>query len=309
MNPVMTQLLRSLLRSTLAFMVLISLASPLWAQLGPNTIHQERSLYRNILVTEDGSRRCMRFTVAELDGQNQSCRFLRDHDKLVFPYAKMVLTSLLVQDQPKRILIVGLGGATLVHTYSSLFPQADIVIAEIDEAVVRVAGQYFDFKQTDRIKVATQDGRIYVKRAGLKGDKFDLVILDAFNGDYIPEHLMTAEFLQEVKQLLPPTGMVVANTFSASRLYSAESQTYAKVFGKFFNVHSASLGNRIIIATLQPLPDRATLDQRVTAMGDRLHRFDVDLNEMVRYIKTDPDWDLKEKVLTDQYSPVNQLNN
>ncbi len=273
------------------------------------TIHQERSLYRNIMVTEDSTRRCMRFTVAELSGQNQSCRFQRDHDKLVFPYAKMVLTSLLVQDNPKRILIIGLGGGTLVHTYSLLFPQADIVIAEIDEAVVRVAGTYFDFATTNKIKVATEDGRIYVKRAGLRADKFDLVILDAFNGDYIPEHLMTAEFLEEVKKLLPDNGMVVANTFSGSRLYSAESQTYAKVFGKFFNIHMATAGNRIVVASPQPLPDRAMLEQRAAAMGDRLSRFDMKLSDMTQYIHTDPDWDLKERVITDQYSPVNQLNN
>ncbi|HTQ99821.1 MAG TPA: fused MFS/spermidine synthase [Candidatus Acidoferrum sp.] len=296
-----------LLRSTLLCFALL-VAGTSSAQDRPRTIHQERSLYRNILVTEDNVRRCMRFTVAELDGQNQSCRFLHDYDKLVFPYAKMVLSSTLVQDNPKRILIVGLGGGTLVHTYSTLFPAAQIVIAEIDPAVTKVAQTYFDFKTTDKISVAEEDGRIYVKRAGLKGDKFDLVVLDAFNGDYIPEHLMTAEFLEEVKKLLPPTGMLVANTFSSSRLYSAESQTYAKVYGKFFNLRMANSGNRIIVASLQPLPDAATLQQRASAMGDRLVKFDIDIKTMVQYLKSDVDWDTTEKVLTDQYSPVNQLN-
>lgn len=271
-------------------------------------IHQERSLYRNILVTEDDVRRCMRFTLTDLSGQNQSCHFLDDPDKLVFAYAKMVLTSLLVQDNPQRILIIGLGGGTLVHTYSTLFPQSQIVVAEIDEAVVRVAAEYFDYKESDKIKTATEDGRIYIKRAGLKGEKFDLVILDAFNGDYIPEHLMTTEFLEEVKKLLPANGMVVANTFSSSRLYAAESQTYAKVFNKFFNIRMANTGNRIIVASQQPLPDKATLQQRAADMGDRLARFDVDPAGMIQYIKTDADWNTKEKVLTDQYSPVNQLN-
>jgi spermidine synthase len=279
------------------------------AQEGPRQIHQERSLYRNILVTEDNVRRCMRFTIAEAGGQNQSCRFLDNHDKLVFPYAKMVLSSLLVQDNPQRILIIGLGGGTLVHTYQSLFPNAEIVIAEIDEAVVRVAQKYFDFTTNAKIKSLPEDGRLYIKRAGLRKEKFDLVILDAFNGDYIPEHLMSAEFLEEVKKLLPANGMVVANTFSSSRLYGAESQTYAQVFGKFFNLRMASTGNRIVIAALQPLPDTATLQQRALAMGERLARFDIDIAAMVQYFKTDVDWNTKEKVLTDQYSPVNQLNN
>lgn len=298
----------TILRVTATLATLL-LSSILQAQDRPRTIHQERSLYRNILVTEDSNRRCMRFTVAELDGLNQSCRFHTNHDKLVFPYGKMVLTSLLVQDNPKRILILGLGGGTLVHTYSLLFPDAQIVIAEIDPAVTKVARQYFDFKTTDKITVAEEDGRLYIKRAGLRGEKFDLVILDAFNGDYIPEHLMTAEFLEESKKLLPANGMLVANTFSSSRLYSAESQTYTKVFGKFYNVRMQSSGNRIIITSQQALPDTATLQQRAAAMGNRLEKFDVDIKSMIQYIKTDADWDTKEKVLTDQYSPVNQLNN
>jgi len=274
-----------------------------------NTIHQEKSLYRNILVTEDDVRRCMRFTITEIGGQNQSCYFLDNPDKLVFPYAKMVLTSLLVQDNPQRILIIGLGGGTLMHTYSTLFPQAEIIVAEIDEAVVSVAEEYFAYKSTDKIKTVTEDGRLYIKRAGLRNEKFDLVILDAFNGDYIPEHLMSAEFFEEVKKLLPANGMVVSNTFSSSRLYSAESQTYAQVFGKIFNIRMANTGNRIIVASQQPLPDKATLEQRAAAMGDRLAKFDVKPAEMIQYIKTEPDWDTKERVLTDQYSPVNQLNN
>lgn len=299
-----------MLLSGLALLWLLLGQSLAFAQQGPlRQIHQERSLYRNILVTEDSVRRCMRFTVMEAGGQNQSCRFHDDYDKLVFPYAKMVLTSLLVQDNPQRILIVGLGGGTLVHTYSTLFPEAEILISEIDESVVRVAEKYFDFKTTDKISVVTVDGRIHIKRAALRGEKFDLVILDAFNGDYIPEHLMTAEFLQEVKQLLPPNGMVIANTFSTSRLYDAESNTYQSVFGDLFNLRMGNTGNRIIIASMQPLPDKNTLESRAKAMEARLTRFDVKLPEMVRYIGTKPDWDTRERVLTDQYAPANLLNN
>ena len=284
-------------------------ATTSYAQDEAKQIHQERSLYRNILVTEDSVRRCMRFTITERTGQNQSCRFLEDYDKLVFPYARMVLSSLLVQDNPQRILIVGLGGGTLVHTYSTLFPQAEIIIAEIDEAVVSVAKDYFDFVETDKIKVATEDARVYIKRAAIRKEKFDLVILDAFNGEYIPEHLMTAEFLTEVKSLLPFQGMVVANTFSTSRLYAAESVTYAHVFGEFFNVRQTGTGNRIIVASMQPLPDEATLAQRAITLQARLERFDMKIADYPQYMQTEADWDTKERVLTDQYAPANLLNN
>jgi spermidine synthase len=301
---------RSLFAFVLATAGLGALTPTASAQSGPlRTIHQERSLYRNILVTEDDERRCMRFTITDLSGQNQSCFFNDDHDKLVFPYAKMVLSSLMVQDNPDRILIIGLGGGTLVHTYSTLFPQADITIAEIDEAVVDVAKEFFDYEETSLIRSETVDARVFVKRQGLRGEKYDLVILDAFNGEYIPEHLMTAEFLEEVKQLLPENGMVVANTFSTSRLYSAESNTYRQVFGEIFNVHMDGTGNRIIIASMQPLPDRATLDARAPTLQERVARFDMDMTEFPARLDIEADWDLSERVLTDQYAPANLLNN
>lgn len=279
------------------------------AQNGVRQIHQERSLYRNILVTEDSERRCMRFTITARSGQNQSCYFLDDPDKLVFPYAKMVLSSLLVKDNPQRILIVGLGGGTLVHTYSSLFPAAEIRVSEIDMAVVDVAEEYFGFEETAKISVDAVDARVHIKRAGLRGEKFDLIILDAFNGEYIPEHLMTREFLEEVKALLGDNGMVVANTFSTSRLYNAESETYSEVFGTFYNIRQFGTGNRIIVASQQPLPDRATLEQRAPAFKERLARFGMDITEMPQYMSLEKDWDTEERALTDQYAPANLLNN
>jgi len=300
-----------MLRNCLRLCVLVAALIPHFAQAqnGERIIHQQRSLYRNIVVTEDSSRRCMRFTITDRSGQNQSCHFLNDHDKLVFPYAKMTLSSLMVQDNPQRILIVGLGGGTLSSAYSSLFPQAEIIIVEIDEAVVQVARDYFDFSETNLIKVETADGRVYVKRAGLRGEKFDLVILDAFNGEYIPEHLMTREFLEEVKQLLPEHGMVVANTFSTSRLYDAESVTYSAVFGKLFNIRMFGTGNRVLVASMRELPDAATLQERARSLQTRLERFDMDVTDYPRYMETEPDWGQNARILTDQYSPANLLNN
>lgn len=290
-------------------LALVILAADLFAQNGIRYIHQERSLYRNIVVTEDSNRRCMRFTITSRIGQNQSCRFLENPQELVFPYAKMTLSSLLVQDNPQRILIVGLGGGTLPDTYSALFPDSEIIISEIDDAVFRVARDHFGFEETEKIKVDIGDARVYIKRAGLRGEKFDLVILDAFNGEYIPEHLMTVEFLEEVKNLLPENGMVIANTFSTSRLYAAESNTYQSVFGEFFNIRMSGTGNRVVVASMQPLPDKDSLVTRAPEFADRLKPFGMDITRFPQYMSTDITWDTQQRILTDQYSPANLLNN
>lgn len=288
-------------------LVLLPLSDAL-AQMSLREIHRERSLYRNIIVTEDSSRRCMRFTITRRDGQNQSCHYLDDPRELVFPYAKMTLSSLLVKDDYERILVVGLGGGTLPEVYHELFPEAEIIANEIDEAVVRVAKEYFDFRENARISVNVSDARVYVKRAVLRDETFDLVILDAFNGEYIPEHLMTMEFLEEVKTLLGEDGMLVANTFSTSRLYDAESVTYEQVFGEIISISMSGTGNRVIIASAEQLPDRETLEERVPEWRDRLRPYGMDLADYPQRMSTEADWNRDERPLTDQYSPVNLLN-
>jgi spermidine synthase len=279
------------------------------AQRGIREIHQERSLYRNIIVTEDSTRRCLRFTITRRTGQNQSCRFLENPQELVFPYAKMTLSSLLVQDNPQRILIIGLGGGTLPEVYHTLFPDAEIIISEIDDAVLSVAEDFFDFEQTDKIKVDIGDGRVYVKRAALRNETFDLVIIDAFNGEYIPEHLMTEEFLEEIRLLLTEDGMLVSNTFSTSRLYDAESQTYHNVFGEIINLRMNNTGNRIVIASMQDLPDLNTLNRRAANYRNRFEIFGMDVTDYPRFMDKEIDWNTEERPLTDQYSPANLLNN
>ena len=278
------------------------------AQMSLREIHHERSLYRNIIVTEDSQRRCMRFSLTRSKGQNQSCYYLADRRELVFPYAKMTLSSLLVKDNYQRILIVGLGGGTLPELYNELFPDAEIIANEIDPAVVQVAEDYFDFSENQQITVNVSDARVYIKRAGLRNERFDLVILDAFNGEYIPEHLMTKDFLEEVKTLLGEDGMLVANTFSTSRLYDAESVTYEQVFGELISIRMRGTGNRVIIASAAPLPDHATLEVGVAKWRERLRPYGMDLADYPQYMSKEVDWNRDERPLTDQYSPVNLLN-
>ena len=80
----------------------------------------------------------------------------------------------------------------------------------------------------DRLRIHESDGRVFVKRAMGRGS-YDLIVLDAFNQDYIPEHLLTQEFLTEVRQLMKPGSVLTSNTFTGSALYAHESATYGAV--------------------------------------------------------------------------------
>jgi len=275
-----------------------------------NVVHEERSLYRNIIVDETGNLRCLKFNTKSSQ-TSQSCMYKNDPDKLVFNYTKLTFASLLVTDDPKNVLVIGLGGGTLSNVIHELYPAAKIHNVEIDPAVLKVARDYFNFIETDNVTSSVQDGRIFIKRAAIKKQKYDWIILDAFNGDYIPEHLLTKEFFEEVQSVLADGGVIAANTFSSSKLYEHESATYHAVFGDFINVSRANRSNRIILAGIKTIPTQAQLNERISALAPRLKKYDVDIKAISTYMqstKNNRDWPADTKVLTDQYSPANLLN-
>lgn len=274
--------------------------------LAAETIHEERSIYRDITVVQTGQRRCLIFNVHRGD-RNQTCVDVNERDKLVFSYTRMSFAGLLLQPQPKSILVAGLGGGSIPTTFTDLFPDAQIDVVEVDQAVVNVAKQFFFFEENPNMKVAVADARVFIKRAGLLGKKYDYIVLDAFGGDYIPEHLLTMEFLEEVKAILADDGVLVANTFSTSRFYDHESVTYQRVFTEFFNFKLPSSGNRIIITRLKPLPPRGELVTQAQQLAPSLVKYDVPLLEYPARLTTRVDWDMSRRVLTDQYAPANLL--
>ncbi|MEI2781038.1 MAG: fused MFS/spermidine synthase [Candidatus Competibacter sp.] len=170
-------------------------------------IHTEKSLYRNIIVYEEDDQRCMSFSRRDQTAR-QTCQSLNDPDQFVFTYTRMMMGALYLNPHPRKILIIGLGGGVLPTALVKMFPDTRIDVVEIDPAVVKVARQFFGFNPDQRIQVFEEDGRVFVKRAGKSGRQYDLIMLDAFDHDYIPEHLLTQEFLFEVKALLAADGVL-----------------------------------------------------------------------------------------------------
>ena len=271
-------------------------------------LHREKSLYRNIVVKQDGDRRCLVFAVKRGD-QHQTCMSIRDPKLLVFPYVRMTLAGLLVNPEPKRVLMIGLGGGSMPTAITELVPSAHIDVVEIDDAVVRVAREFFNYKDTMRMRTHVADGRVFVKRSALRKTSYDMIFLDAFTGDYIPEHLMTFEFLEEMKEILTEDGVLVANTFSTSDLYDYESMTYEAVYGEFFNFKMPITANRVVIATKSgALPTPEALKEAAASLAPALKTYGVNVTTYPKFLTTQIDWQSRNRrILTDQYSPANLL--
>lgn len=269
-------------------------------------VHREKSLYRNIVVSEKAGKRCLIFSVKRQE-RNQTCIYIDDPTRIVFPYVRMTFAGLLVNPEPTRGLMIGMGGGTISTVLTSIYPDLTMDLVEVDQAVVNVATEYFGFRKTDQIDVHVADGRVFTRRALLKKKQYDLIILDAFTGEYIPEHLMTVEFLENIKNLLTPDGVLIANTFWGSALYHHESVTYSTVFGPLFSLKMPGTGNRVIVASRAELPDRKTLMANAIMLKSNFERYKIDLRKYVPNMDRDPDWKTDRRPLTDQYAPANLL--
>ena len=78
---------------------------------------------------------------------------------------------------------------------------------DVNPAVVDAARRFFEFEVRGRTFI--EDGRTFVRRAPV--GSYDVIVLDAFNGEAVPYHLMTREFLSEAGRLLRPGGVLAVN--------------------------------------------------------------------------------------------------
>ena len=247
---------------------------------GDRLLHTEPSEYAPVVVFEQHGERCMNFNEIEGEGR-QTCIQLGDPDKLVFEYTRMMAGALFALPAPETVLVIGLGGGTLPVALHKLLPDATIDSVELDPAVVKVAQRYFGYQIGPRQRVFVEDGRAFVERALLEGRTYDMVMLDAFDVDYIPAHLLTLEFLEQVRGILSPDGLVVANSFAHSGMYERESATYAAVFGEFFNLRAGLEGNRVIIASAGELPTSDVLRRNAAMLAERLRPLGIDAERAV----------------------------
>jgi spermidine synthase len=122
------------------------------------------------------------------------------------------------KEKVKSVLILGLGGGTVAKYIRLFWPDAKITGIDIDPVMIELGKKYLGLGQ---INVETKIQDAY----DIEG-KFDLIIVDLYNGDKYPEKFETDKYLQLVKCHLAGNGIAIFN-----RLYYGEKRPQAVKFG------------------------------------------------------------------------------
>lgn len=244
-----------------------------------SVLYEKKSEYSTVVVTDEGDGlRALRFG---RNGVRQSLVKPGDPEFLGLSYTRVALTGMALCEEPRRILVVGLGGGTLPAFLRRHYPEAVIDAVDIDPEVAFVAREYFGFREDARMRIHVGDGRQFIESVR---QPYDAIFLDAFGSDAVPAHLTTQEFLRAVRRAVAPGGVVIGNIWDRAynRLYDSMVRTYRAVFDELFVVAVGDSGNRILFA----LPRRQPLARdelaRVVRDSQAAKRFRFDMGDLVQ---------------------------
>jgi spermidine synthase len=194
------------------------------------------------------------------------------HEALVHPAAAS-------HGKVKRALILGGGDGGAAEELLKYPSVERVVIAELDEVVIRVAREYFQSihhgaLDDPRVEVRIGDGLAYVRDTT---ERYDLVLLDLTDPDTPASALYTGEFFSSVKKLLNPGGAMVLHTASpifrpdvVSMLYQRLQKNFSIVapMGLYIPLYGAYWSFAVCSESLDPRSaDAAQIDGVIASAG------------------------------------------
>ncbi|HTW81985.1 MAG TPA: fused MFS/spermidine synthase [Terracidiphilus sp.] len=199
-------------------MIALWLASGLYAPFG-RTLDTERSFFGVYRVRNSPDGRFRLFYHGAIAHGTQSLDSKTSREPLAYYTRSGPIGAVMTVEQQEMphgdLAVVGLGAGAMA---CYMQPGQTLTYYEIDPLVAKIAEdtRYFTLlSQCDpETNIVMGDARLKLKDA--PDNKYNLIVLDAFNGDAIPMHLVTREALALYLRKLAPGGLLA---FNVSSLY------------------------------------------------------------------------------------------
>jgi len=175
---------------------------------------------------------------------------------LELDYTKEMMASLLLRDDsrfPRKVLLIGLGAASLTKFLYRHYPLAKLTVVEIEPGVVAAARQFFKLPEDPkRLNIVIGDGAEYVINSD---QQYDLILVDGFDAQARSGMLNTLPFYQNCRARLSDNGVIAINLLSGIRGYQANvERIYTAFDGRAQALPDTDSGNTIVLtATGEPI--------------------------------------------------------
>lgn len=173
-------------------------------------IHESRDEHGTIIVTDDGKQRVLKFA----DYDEQSCCLKTEPHVLQYEYTQAMLLVLLFC-QPKRVLLLGLGGGSLVTALHHYISGIHITSVELRQQVIEVAYHYFQLPRGKRLPVICQSADECLQGNNLR--KVDVLFADLYHAKGADQSQLQAVFVQRCAAQIKDNGWLVLNGWTEHR--------------------------------------------------------------------------------------------
>lgn len=172
-------------------------------------------------------------------------------------YARNTVLSLVFNNNPQKILILGLGGGSIPLMFYYLCKNVRIDVVEIDPDMPGIAKTFFNFFDSPRIRLFIEDAGDYIQRIS---ESYDIIVLDTYLGKHIPGSLQTQLFCSTVKKRLSRNGIFVSNLMTSdSAHFNHMSSLINSIFQNMWFLPGIEARNMLTFASNGKIPRQTIL--------------------------------------------------
>jgi spermidine synthase len=180
----------------------------------------------------------------------QSSMRLDEPDALVTAYAQKMMAFLLFNRAPRHILMIGLGGGSLVKFCHRHLQGTRLTVVEVDPDVIELREWFHIPADDERLRVILGDGAEFVQRSDWTAD---ILLIDAFDPAGVAPSLASDDFYARAFHGLGPNGVLVMNLAGERGRYVAHLKRLRRACpGPVLLVPVEADGNVLVFAFAQP---------------------------------------------------------
>ena len=273
-----------------------------------NVLFSKETAHFNITVEDDESGK--RHLVFHPNNGSQGIILPDQPDVIVPNFMKYSFLAIPAMGcPPKSVLFIGLGAGIMPRFIASKFPTTLIEIVEIDKELKPIAEKYFGFEKTKNMTLTFEDGRFFINHCR---NRYDMIVIDAYNATEIPFQFTTIEFFTNVRRCLTDDGVLVANlaNFGRGNFMGSEFKTVKNVFKHVAVVACPGNTNYVLFASNKALFEGDPWKKACVEFDKKLNlhfKLAPYLESRLSDERIDKFSD-KPKILTDDFAPVNSMD-
>jgi len=161
-------------------------------------------------------------------GETQSSMRADRPDELQIDYTRTMMGFLLLQPQPREILMIGLGGGSLAKFCLRHLASARITVVENNPAVIALREEFRIPADNERFRIVAADGAAHLQECT---PGIEVLLVDGFDENGQPPALCSQAFYDDCRRALAPGGVLVVNLHVDDADHALRTRRIAHAFG------------------------------------------------------------------------------